>query len=364
VYETLGGAANASRGGRGGAKNSSKGGSRRSGGGAWSQEDELHNLFFEEIDLRHHKSGAERARARRLKKLARRIKGRGRVASAWAEFGYFDSSDDEASAGGAGANSGWQQHYREDWKWWDDEDERCAACMACMPRGVWPAIQAHASLLVVVVPQSESLQRRPAHACCCSRHQRRRSGRCHRDQRTSLPGPLPISSAYSTTKLALFAFLSRRWFEEQWRQHTHRQEQQQRSHGKGSSNSSSSSGSSNEGQRSGWWWSSSSGFGSGGTRQWWEQFESAHEQQQQRWQRAQQQSQQQQQYRQQQQQQQGAGSRPHAPSVLLHLQALGLPSTAALEPAIIKAAFHKAAMQVRMVGPNGRLHRLLLIPPC
>ncbi|KIZ02594.1 hypothetical protein MNEG_5366 [Monoraphidium neglectum] len=239
VYETLGGAANASRGGRGGAKNSSKGGSRRSGGGAWSQEDELHNLFFEEIDLRHHKSGAERARARRLKKLARRIKGRGRVASAWAEFGYFDSSDDEASAGGAGANSGWQQHYREDWKWWDDEDER-------------------------------------------------------------------------------------RWFEEQWRQHTHRQEQQQRSHG--------------------------------GTRQWWEQFESAHEQQQQRWQRAQQQSQQQQQYRQQQQQQQGAGSRPHAPSVLLHLQALGLPSTAALEPAIIKAAFHKAAMQARMWHPDKHLN--------
>jgi hypothetical protein len=125
--------------GRGSAKqrSGSTSGGSRGAGGAWVEGDEWHNLFFEGAGS----SGRQRAAAGRG--------GRGRTAGGWAEYEYFDTSDEEGDVGGSDGASdseaaGWgatgrggRQWEREDWRWWDDEDERCG-----LEGGWW--VMAHA----------------------------------------------------------------------------------------------------------------------------------------------------------------------------------------------------------------------------
>jgi hypothetical protein len=344
IYDLLGGA-----GPKGGARRrpaAGRGSGSGGGGkdGPWLAEDEWHNLFFEGG------SGGGRRGAHREGAGRRPAAARGRVSSAWVEFGYFDSSDDEEEAegeeegeasGGEARGRGWQQAWgRADWRWWDDEDERWV-------RAAGPA------------------------GCGAGREGWKRTARRSRVARGIACAGCRMQGAPPANPPALPPAL-RRWFEETWRRHAARQAQQGAGAGAGAD--------AGAGQEQ---WHSEREWQSGATS-WWERFERAQRQQQQQQQgqqqqqqqgqgqqqQGQQQQQQQQQWswwqhaggqqRQQQQQQQrpggsAGGGRPaaHPPTTVEHLRALGLPHTAALERATLKAAFHRQAMAHH---PDKHLH--------
>jgi hypothetical protein len=77
-------------------------------------EDELHNLFF---DTGSSSSRTARAAAKKLKRARRRQ--RQQAADAWQYWWDGRVSDSDADEEGS---SHWG--YSEDWKWWDDEQER------------------------------------------------------------------------------------------------------------------------------------------------------------------------------------------------------------------------------------------------